>query len=382
MFCRSKEPHNHLWRGHFSGGRLWPDHLWQGHLLSGHLWPGHLRRGRLWLGHFRRGRLWRRWLKPAAFVIACFVCAHLPFETRPAKAGEIAGETGKLGENDVENDVKNDAGTMHVRIKDIADRRNKLYRLFIAVPDFIAAPDKAPPKDGFPLIVLLDANVTFDMAKALHPDAVLLGLGYPTSEKSTIVERRFFDLTGFAKPDKIPLKDGMMAPKTGGEKDFRRFLVDDVLPMIKKDYPVNAKNITLYGHSLSGLFVMNTLLSADHGNFHTYCAADPSIWWNGHEFIATLQNYKKPDSFNPQLLIEISGLKTHHAQMSDNKKKRIADLRSGPNGQDVWQILKDRKKIEGAFFRFDDKNHGTMIAPSIHDCLAFSLDGKNPNPNQ
>lgn len=356
MFCCSKAPHSGLMRGHLWPGCLSPGHLWPAGLSSWHLWKSRLRL--------------------AVFVIASIVCYYAAVEMKEAKAVEIKGEAGTDARKGIEKTVKNDAGTMHVGIKDIADHHNKLYRLFIATPD------KTPPQDGWPLIVLLDGNVTFDMAKALHPDAVLLGLGYPTNEKSTIVKRRFFDLTRFAEADKIPLKDGMMPPKTGGEKDFRRFLVDDVLPMVKHDYPVNAKNITLYGHSLSGLFVMNTLVSQDHGGFRTYCAADPSIWWNGHEFIATLQNYKKPDSFNPQLLIEISGLTTHHAQMNDNEKKRVADLRSGPNGQNVWQILKNQKAIAGAFFRFDDKNHGTMIAPSIDDCLAFSLDGKNPNPKQ
>lgn len=298
-------------------------------------------------------------LVQAIFVFACILC----YDGTMAKAEETTDYD------------KNTAVNMPQSITDVTNKQGKTFRLFIAKPD------KTPPVEGWPLVILLDGNVTFDMAKALHPQAVLLGIGYPTGERSEIVGRRFYDLTSFAPQNKIPLREGTKPPKTGGEKDFRRFIVDDVLPVIAKDYPVNGKKITLYGHSLGGLFVMNTLLSQDHAKFHTYCAADPSIWWNGHEFITTLQNYKKHDSFNPQLLIETSALKTHHNDVTQSKK-RITDLRSGPNGQNVSQILAEQKGIANAFFRFDDKNHGTMIAPSIKDCLAFSLDGKNPKPNQ
>lgn len=296
---------------------------------------------------------------PAIFMVACIVF----YGGRAANTEETAG---------LDN---NSTVDMLESTKDIADRQKKPFRLFVAMPD------ETPPEGGWPLILLLDGNVTFEMAKALHPQALLLGIGYPTKERSEIVARRFYDLTGFAPPERIPLREGTKPPKTGGEADFRRFLVDDVLPEIARNFPVNDKKITLYGHSLGGLFVMNTLLSQDHAKFHTYCAADPSIWWNGHEFMATLQNYQKPDIFNPQLLIEIAALKTHHSDVT-KREKRVADLRSGANGQNVAQVLADKKGIANVFFRFDNKNHGTMIAPSIKHCLAFSLDGKKPDATQ
>lgn len=252
-------------------------------------------------------------------------------------------------------------------IKDITNEDGKSYRLFIEVPD------TEPPKQGWPLIVLLDGNTTFPLARAATPNAILLGIGYPTDDRATIVERRYFDLTPHADPDKIPLRPNTKAPQTGGEVLFRKLITKTILPNIKNTYAVDTSQITLFGHSLAGLFVMNTVISSDNAQFNTFCAADPSIWWNGHSFMTQLQAFKKPDSFHPRLLIEVSGQKTIHNDMSEEQKKRLNDLRSGPNGKDVSDYLKTEKGMNNEFRRFNDKNHGTMIAPSIKDCLAFSL---------
>lgn len=259
--------------------------------------------------------------------------------------------------------------------KDIIAADGKPYRLFIAQPDG-AAPDK-----GWPLVVLLDGNMTFPLAQSLHPKALLVGIGYPTERKEEIVQRRFFDLTTKAPSDKIPTRPGAQTPQTGGEAAFKDLIINKILPDLKATYPIDDNRKTLFGHSLGGLFVMNTLISQDKYAFQTYCAADPSIWWNSHEFMARLERFQKPSDFSTRLLIETSGMRTDHKKIGDEQKKRIADLRSGPNGKDVSNYLKNKKHIDNSFHRFDDKNHGTMVAPSIKDCLAFTLENRQPiNP--
>ncbi len=245
------------------------------------------------------------------------------------------------------------------------------YRLFIAVPE------KPAPREGFPLVLLLDGNTTFKPAIKQAPDAVIVAIGYSTDEKKEIVKRRFYDLTSYAPADKIPLREGMEAPKTGGEEEFRSLIENRILPEIFKQLPVNRNNITLFGHSLGGLFVMKSFLSAGNHGFATYCAADPSIWWNGHEFMEKLAAYNKPEGFKSRLLIETSGIKTHHKNVTETNKKPVKDLHSGPNGKDVSEILRKTKAVDNTFYSFSDKNHGTMLSPAIKDCLHFALNAKN-----
>lgn len=237
----------------------------------------------------------------------------------------------------------------------------------------IAKPQKAAPKKGWPVVILLDGNRTLPIAKDFAPDALLIGIGYPTEKREDIIARRYYDLTPHAPADKIPFKDGEKAPDTGGEVAFRNLITKTILPRIKKDYPVDDKQITLFGHSLGGLFVMNTLISDDRTTFNTFCAADPSIWWNGHQFMTDLKAFRHLDTMRTRLLIEVSGQRTVHKNIDEAQKKRINDLRSGPNGKDVSVFLQENTQIKTTFHRFEDKNHGTMIAPSIKDCLNFSL---------
>ena len=245
------------------------------------------------------------------------------------------------------------------------------YRLFIAVPE------KPAPREGFPLVLLLDGNTTFKPAIKQAPDAVIVAIGYSTDEKKEIVKRRFYDLTSYAPADKIPLREGMEAPKTGGEEEFRSLIEKKILPEIFKHLPVNRANVTLFGHSLGGLFVMKSFLSAESHGFSTYCAADPSIWWNGHEFMEKLAAYNKPEGFKSRLLIETSGIKTHHKNVTESNKKPVKDLHSGPNGKDVSEILRKTKAVDNTYYSFSDKNHGTMLSPAIKDCLHFALNAKN-----
>ena len=245
------------------------------------------------------------------------------------------------------------------------------YRLFIAVPE------KPAPREGFPLVLLLDGNTTFKPAIKQAPDAVIVAIGYSTDEKKEIVKRRFYDLTSYAPADKIPLREGMEAPKTGGEEEFRSLIEKKILPEIFKHLPVDRNNVTFFGHSLGGLFVMKSFLSAGNHGFATYCAADPSIWWNGHEFMEKLAAYNKPERLKSRLLIETSGIKTHHKNVTESNKKPVKDLHSGPNGKDVSEILRKAKAVDNTYYSFSDKNHGTMLSPAIKDCLHFALNAKN-----
>ena len=66
---------------------------------------------------------------------------------------------------------------------------------------------------------------------------------------------------------------------TGGANKFLAFLKDELLPYIAKKYPVKASGNTLYGGSLSGLFVVYAFLN-EPSLFTSYMAVDPSLWWD------------------------------------------------------------------------------------------------------
>src|SRR5688572_10077494 len=87
------------------------------------------------------------------------------------------------------------------------------------------------------------------------------------------------DLTG---PTANP-EDRKIAPVVGGSAAFRRFIRDELIPVIDARYRTTAER-AIVGESLAGLFVVETLL-LEPDLFDTYIAFDPSLWWNNKQLL-------------------------------------------------------------------------------------------------
>jgi predicted alpha/beta superfamily hydrolase len=87
------------------------------------------------------------------------------------------------------------------------------------------------------------------------------------------------DLTGSS----VVKDDAKYCPLTDGAKDFRNFIGKELIPKIESEYRTNNQK-GIIGESLSGLFVMETLM--EHPEmFNFYIAFDPSLWWNAHYLV-------------------------------------------------------------------------------------------------
>ncbi|MGH1366352.1 MAG: alpha/beta hydrolase [Calditrichia bacterium] len=69
---------------------------------------------------------------------------------------------------------------------------------------------------------------------------------------------------------------------TGGADKLAQFLEKELIPCIDKTYPT-APHRTLIGHSLGGLFALNTLIKFPH-LFTNYLAIDPFMSWDDQRF--------------------------------------------------------------------------------------------------
>lgn len=91
------------------------------------------------------------------------------------------------------------------------------------------------------------------------------------------------DLTG---PTEIA-EDREIAPPpsrgVGGSAAFRRFLRDELMPVVESRYPTTAET-AIVGESLAGLFVVETFL-LEPDLFDHYVAVDPSLWWNAARLV-------------------------------------------------------------------------------------------------
>lgn len=142
-------------------------------------------------------------------------------------------------------------------------------------------PGHADPATRYPILLLLDGGIDEDFHHL--SGLVQVSVGNGTMRPMLVVgientERRR-DLTG---PTQVA-SDRDIAPRVGGSARFRRFLAEELLPAIRRDYRTTAET-AIAGESLAGLFVVETLL-LQPDLFDDYIAVSPSIWWNHYALL-------------------------------------------------------------------------------------------------
>lgn len=78
-------------------------------------------------------------------------------------------------------------------------------------------------------------------------------------------------------------EDRKIATVVGGSAAFRKFLRDELMPVISARYRTTGET-AIVGESLAGLFVTETFL-LEPDLFDTYIAIDPSLWWNDQKLV-------------------------------------------------------------------------------------------------
>ncbi len=132
------------------------------------------------------------------------------------------------------------------------------------------------PKKHYPVLYLIDGGVEQDL---LHVAGVVhLGAVWGRSAEAIVVgletKDRRRELTG-------PTKDPALLkryPSAGSSDSFRRFIREEVKPLIERNYRTSGRDAVL-GESLAGLFIVETYLR-EPSLFDAFAAIDPSLWWD------------------------------------------------------------------------------------------------------
>ena len=157
------------------------------------------------------------------------------------------------------------------------------YRIFVSRPDGDA------PAGGFPVFVAVDGNMAFPIAATVNATfalagaaALVVGVGYPTDVPLELMSLRTRDMTPPTPVGRLPQRPGLPPPRVedyGGDDAFFRFLVEELMPLLVRAYPIDRGDLTLYGHSFGGLFTVGVLLKHPDA-FKTFIASSPSLFWN------------------------------------------------------------------------------------------------------
>ncbi len=170
--------------------------------------------------------------------------------------------------------------------------------LHVALPE--GYDDPTAEETTYPLVVCLDPQWTFGTTcdavlnlglARLIPRAIVVGVGWDATAVRDVLRLRgeAYTPTDAPFPEGVAPRRGGPTP-SGGADAYRAWLCDELLPDLCSRYRIRRDDVTLLGHSLSGLFGLSTLFTRPTA-FRRYLLASPSIWWDDRAILGFEERY-------------------------------------------------------------------------------------------
>jgi predicted alpha/beta superfamily hydrolase len=184
------------------------------------------------------------------------------------------------------------------------------------------------------------------------PPMIIVGIANYKDERTN-------DLT----PVPLTTNQYMYGTKSGGGNLFLKFIKDEVIPFVNRDYKTSNEKI-LFGHSFGGLMSVYCLFMYPE-LFNDYIAVSPSLWWE-NEFIM-----QKADS--------LFKLKNY-----TNKNIFICDGTEDPNFKFVPKLdslLQKNKQsgLEHKYITYKNETHNSQLVKATQDGIRFIIEKWKPS---
>lgn len=150
------------------------------------------------------------------------------------------------------------------------------------------------------------------------------------------------DLTGVTEVE----KDREIAPVVGGSEQFRAFISGELIPVIEREYRTTDKR-GIIGESLSGLFVMETLMLTPE-LFTYYIALDPSLWWNDQYWVKHGRMVLEKIPLGQQKVLYFAA--SSQSEIKRDAKNLAKNLKGIDSQKLKWTFVKKPKETHGSIF--------------------------------
>lgn len=233
----------------------------------------------------------------------------------------------------------------------------------------VAPKEQALAKQQLPVLYVLDGNAYGPLLdrgiflqgrntpKTKVATALIVAIGYP-QVTAFQPERRGHDYTPKRCQKELNDKHRKM-PEGGGIAEFQEQIAR-IHQFICEKYSVDETKVGLYGHSLGGLFVLESLLSSEKVPFITdYLAVSPSLWWDQFEYFNKLARIDLPKEKRIGLAVE-----NDCGEMEESAEK-------------AYHIFCEEQQISEVFFSIEkDENHMSVVFSSLSKLLRWFFKGE------
>ncbi|MFA5488072.1 MAG: alpha/beta hydrolase-fold protein [Candidimonas sp.] len=269
-------------------------------------------------------------------------------------------------------------------IRTIAASDGQAYRLSLVVPS------EPAPRAGWPVAYILGEESLLRLLDEADkrasgrrdgswPAAVLVGIGYPGQT------RREFDYT--PRVDGGPGFDREQPSGTGGAQAFLSFIQAELRPLLALLYSVDVQRQYLLGHSLGGLFVLDTMLRQPEA-FRAYVSSSASVWWADRylqrrvkQAASGTEGQAAPHAGTPSVWMSVGEYEQSASpeEFARNDPRLAANLqrrqsrRMVDGNRELAGLLADEGLASVRFQIITGATHGTSVGPAMYWGLRGAL---------
>jgi predicted alpha/beta superfamily hydrolase len=239
---------------------------------------------------------------------------------------------------------------------------------------YISLPLKYERKDNavkkYPVIYLLDGKANFNSVSGITnwmssygnqiPDVILVAI---------LNKNRYKDLTPTHSTVNLLGNPDMTLSETGRGDEFLKYIKEELMPEINKNYRTMAYNIFI-GHSLGGLLVLYEFIT-NPKTFQAFIAIDPSLWWD-NAFMLKLARKVLSYENNLKNCVYIS--------IASKKSLFTTDKEQGLSIKPIQEFEKFLESNSSPNLRsklqcFENEIHSSVPPASIYNGLLFIFEG-------
>ena len=255
---------------------------------------------------------------------------------------------------------------------DVVDVRarqlNRDYQLLVSLP-----PSYGQSTRRYPVVFVTDADYAFPLIRSMArrlgtgshgvEEFILVGLSYAKGDTPEYSRRRDYTPVGTTEQGRVSDMPGRV-PKFGESEGYRRFIKDEVFPVIAQRYRADMERKVFAGHSYGSLLGLHIAFT-EPAMFSHYILGSPSLWFGKRVMFDREKAYAATHKdLDARFYLAVGGLETLKPGSSDTRYNTdddmVADLR------EFEAILKKRKypglKVETSVLA--DEDH-LSVAPVI-----------------